>query len=160
MHSRVQDPGCTKSERGADSAAVESARRRGNAFAMMRTQAFDAVVCSARLATASDVFDADIGIINGNIAMPGQGLTLGKKEIDVVGRVVTSGGVDAHCHLAQPMEPATDAGRQQRRLGSCGRGRHGTAGAGHRRWRQRAAATGWPQIGQIGLAWLLTRYPH
>ena len=34
-----------------------------------------------------------------------QGLPPAAKEIDAAGRVVTPGGVDAHCHLDQPMTP-------------------------------------------------------
>ena len=32
-------------------------------------------------------------------------LARGEREIDVAGRVVTPGGIDAHCHLDQPMAP-------------------------------------------------------
>ena len=35
----------------------------------------------------------------------GLGLPAGLREIDAAGRVVTPGGVDAHCHLDQPMAP-------------------------------------------------------
>ena len=66
---------------------------------------FDLVLRRARVATASDVFDADIGIRGGRIAQIGVDLPAGAKEIDVAGRVVTPGGVDAHCHLDQPMAP-------------------------------------------------------
>jgi dihydropyrimidinase len=65
--------------------------------------AFDLVVRRARVATASDVFDADIGVREGRIAQLGQGLPAGAREIDAAGRVVTPGGVDAHCHLDQPI---------------------------------------------------------
>ena len=67
--------------------------------------AFDLVVRNARVATASDTFDADIGIRGGRIVQLGQGLAAGAREIDAAGRVVTPGGVDAHCHLDQPMAP-------------------------------------------------------
>jgi cytosine/adenosine deaminase-related metal-dependent hydrolase len=65
---------------------------------------FDLVVRNARVATASDTFDADIGIRDGRIVQLGAGLARGAREIDAAGRVVTPGGVDAHCHLDQPME--------------------------------------------------------
>lgn len=71
----------------------------------MSAAAFDLVVRHARVATASDVFDADIGIVDGRITMLGTGLAPGRQEIDAAGRVVTPGGVDAHCHLDQPMDP-------------------------------------------------------
>jgi dihydropyrimidinase len=65
---------------------------------------FDLVVRHARVATAADTFDCDIGIRGGRIAQLGEGLPAGVREIDAAGRVVTPGGVDAHCHLDQPME--------------------------------------------------------
>ncbi len=64
---------------------------------------FDLVVRNARVATASDHFEADIGIRSGRIVTLGSGLEAGRREIDAAGRVVTPGGVDAHCHLDQPM---------------------------------------------------------
>ena len=65
---------------------------------------FDLVVRNALVATASDTFTADIGIKDGRIVQLGTGLAHGVREIDALGRVVTPGGVDAHCHLDQPME--------------------------------------------------------
>jgi dihydropyrimidinase len=64
----------------------------------------DLVIRNARVATASDSFNCDIGIRGGRIALLGAGLPDGKREIDAAGRTVTPGGVDAHCHLDQPME--------------------------------------------------------
>ena len=63
----------------------------------------DLVVRHARVATASDVFDCDIGIAGGRIVALAQGLPAAAREIDARGRIVTPGGVDAHCHLDQPM---------------------------------------------------------
>ncbi len=71
----------------------------------MNTQPFDLVVRRARVATASDTFDADIGIRDGRVVQLGVQLAPGRSEIDAAGRVVTPGGVDAHCHLDQPMQP-------------------------------------------------------
>ncbi|MGE0315263.1 MAG: dihydropyrimidinase [Lautropia sp.] len=68
-------------------------------------QSFDLVIRNATVATASDTFASDIGVRDGRIAMLGQGLGAGTREIDAGGRVVTPGGVDAHCHLDQPMLP-------------------------------------------------------
>lgn len=65
---------------------------------------FDLVVRHARVATAADTFACDIGIRAGRIAQLGESLPAGTREIDAAGRVVTPGGVDAHCHLDQPME--------------------------------------------------------
>jgi dihydropyrimidinase len=65
----------------------------------------DLVIRRARVATAADVFDADIGIADGRILALAQGLPAAPWEIDAASRVVTPGGVDAHCHLDQPMPP-------------------------------------------------------
>ena len=70
----------------------------------MTAGAFDLVVRNARVATASDTFDADIGITGGRIVQLGLGLAAGRREIDAAGAFVTPGGVDAHCHLDQPMD--------------------------------------------------------
>lgn len=67
--------------------------------------AFDLVIRNARVATASDCFESDIGIRDGLIQQLGRQLAGGSREIDALGRVVTPGGVDAHCHLDQPMAP-------------------------------------------------------
>ena len=69
------------------------------------TEPLDLVVRNARVATASDVFEADIGVRGGRIVGMGLGMPAGVREIDARGRVVTPGGVDAHCHLDQPMAP-------------------------------------------------------
>ena len=66
--------------------------------------ALDLVIRNAEVATASDSFFCDIGIRNGRIALLGEDLPAGKHEIDAAGRTVTPGGVDAHCHLDQPMD--------------------------------------------------------
>jgi dihydropyrimidinase len=66
---------------------------------------FDLVVRNAAVATASDTFTADIGVRDGRIVQLGVDLGAGIREIDAAGRVVTPGGVDAHCHLDQPMTP-------------------------------------------------------
>jgi dihydropyrimidinase len=63
----------------------------------------DLLIRRARVATAADVFDCDIGIAGGRIVALGHQLPPAAREIDAGGRVVTPGGVDAHCHLDQPM---------------------------------------------------------
>ena len=70
----------------------------------MADSSLDLVIRNARVATASDTFASDIGIRGGRIALLGEGLPQGRREIDAAGRTVTPGGVDAHCHLDQPME--------------------------------------------------------
>ncbi|MCX7227757.1 MAG: dihydropyrimidinase [Burkholderiales bacterium] len=66
---------------------------------------YDLIVRNARVATAADTFDADLGITGGKIVAIAQRLPAGSadREIDAAGRWVTPGGVDAHCHLDQPM---------------------------------------------------------
>jgi len=84
---------------------------------------FDLVIRNARVATASDVFESDIGIRGGRVSQLGLDLAAGHKEIDAAGRTVTPGGVDAHCHLDQPMEaPArmADDFRTGSRSAACG----------------------------------------
>lgn len=71
----------------------------------MTKQGFDLVLRDAVLATAGDTCRADLGIVDGRIVQIGRGLAPGMCEIDVAGRVVTPGGIDAHCHLDQPMAP-------------------------------------------------------
>jgi dihydropyrimidinase len=67
------------------------------------TTAFDLVIRNADVATASDRFSCDIGIRDGRIAALGIALEAGKEEIDASGLLVLPGGIDAHCHLDQPM---------------------------------------------------------
>ncbi|HTO49577.1 MAG TPA: dihydropyrimidinase [Burkholderiales bacterium] len=64
---------------------------------------FDLVIRNARVATAADVFDSDIGVKNGTIAALARALPKGKQEIDAAGRWVLPGGIDGHCHFDQPM---------------------------------------------------------
>ena len=62
---------------------------------------FDLVIRGGRIATASETFDADIGVRGGRIAARGAGLGRGAQEIDAAGRWVLPGGIDSHCHIAQ-----------------------------------------------------------
>jgi len=64
---------------------------------------FDLVVRNARVATAADVFECDIGVKDGRIAALARGLSRGAQEIDATGRWVLPGGIDGHCHIDQPM---------------------------------------------------------
>ena len=68
-------------------------------------QSFELVIRNCKICTASDVYAADIGIAAGKIICIGTGLPAGDIDIDAEGRIVTPGGVDAHCHLDQPVEP-------------------------------------------------------
>ena len=64
---------------------------------------YDLVIRNARVATAADTTNCDIGISAGRIMALAQSLAEGKAEIDAAGKWVTPGGVDAHCHLDQPV---------------------------------------------------------
>jgi dihydropyrimidinase len=64
---------------------------------------FDTVIRNAMVATAADVFPADIGIVGGVITTLGRDLGPGRRDIDAAGRYVLPGGIDTHCHFDQPM---------------------------------------------------------
>ena len=64
---------------------------------------FDTVIRNAVVATAADVFEADLGITDGVIAGLGRGLGPARRDIDAGGRYVLPGGIDTHCHFDQPM---------------------------------------------------------
>ncbi|BBK31833.1 dihydropyrimidinase [Stella humosa] len=63
--------------------------------------AFDLVVRNGRVATAADLFEADIGVKDGVIVALGRGLPKGTRDIDAAGRLVLPGGIDSHCHVEQ-----------------------------------------------------------
>jgi dihydropyrimidinase len=65
--------------------------------------AFDLIIRGGLVATASDSVHCDIGIRDGAIVALADTLTDGRRTIDAAGMIVTPGGVDAHCHLDQPM---------------------------------------------------------
>src|SRR3989440_2785572 len=62
---------------------------------------YDLVVRNGMVATAADVFRADIGVTDGRITTIGARLGRGRREIDAQAKIVTPGGVDSHCHIAQ-----------------------------------------------------------
>ncbi|HEY3074097.1 MAG TPA: dihydropyrimidinase [Burkholderiales bacterium] len=61
---------------------------------------FDLVIRNAQLTAGGR---CDIGVSRGRIASLAQDLPKASKEIDAAGRRVLPGGVDAHCHLDQPV---------------------------------------------------------
>jgi dihydropyrimidinase len=63
--------------------------------------AFDLVIRGGQIATAADLFTADIGVKDGVIAALGHDLAKGEEEIDARGKLITPGGIDAHCHIDQ-----------------------------------------------------------
>ena len=75
-----------------------SANLKGNLSGMTE---YDLVIRGARVATASDVFEADIGITDGKIEALGRSLAPGAEEVDATGLLITPGGVDSHCHVEQ-----------------------------------------------------------
>ena len=60
----------------------------------------DLVIKGGTVATASDVFDADIGVRDGRVVAMGEDLTA-PDVIDATGKLVLPGGIEAHCHIAQ-----------------------------------------------------------
>jgi dihydropyrimidinase len=66
---------------------------------------FDLVIRGGTVATAADTIRCDVGIVQGKIVALGERLAGGRKEIGAGGKLVLPGGVDAHCHLDQPMLP-------------------------------------------------------
>ena len=63
---------------------------------------FDLIVRGGTVATASDTFRSDVGIIDGKIVALGSALGSAKQTIDATDKLVLPGGIDAHCHLDQP----------------------------------------------------------
>lgn len=61
---------------------------------------FDLVIKGGTIVTASEMAQADIGIIGETIAAIGSGLH-GARTIDAGGKLVMPGGVDSHCHIEQ-----------------------------------------------------------
>ncbi|MDQ0390420.1 dihydropyrimidinase [Labrys monachus] len=66
---------------------------------------FELIIRGGTIATASDVFKADIGIQDGRIATIADRLIDGLQVIDATRKLVLPGGIDAHCHLDQPQAP-------------------------------------------------------
>ena len=62
---------------------------------------FDLTVRNGTVATASDTFQADLGIKDGRIAAVAAGLAPGGRDLDARGKLVLPGGVDSHCHVEQ-----------------------------------------------------------
>jgi dihydropyrimidinase len=67
--------------------------------------AFDTIIRSGTVATASDTFRCDIGISGGRIAALGDNLGEAGEIVDASGRLALPGGIDSHVHIAQPSGP-------------------------------------------------------
>ncbi|MBB1250953.1 dihydropyrimidinase [Rhizobium sp. G21] len=66
---------------------------------------FDTIVKGGTVVTAADTFRADIGILDGRIAMLAGDLDDADEMIDATGLLVMPGGIDSHVHLEQPGSP-------------------------------------------------------
>src|SRR6187402_848591 len=67
----------------------------------MTEPAYDLLIRGGRVATVSDVFEADVAISGETIAAIGRGLPAARREIDAKGKLVLPGGIDAHAHIEQ-----------------------------------------------------------
>lgn len=78
--------------------------------------------------TGSDLFEADVGIIDGVIRAIGKNLPRGEHEIDAHGLLITPGFVDIHTHYDgqvtwdDTLMPSTDHGVTTVVMGNCGVG--------------------------------------
>ncbi|MGW9948246.1 dihydropyrimidinase [Rhizobium leguminosarum] len=63
---------------------------------------YDLIIQNGTVATAADVFQADIGIKDGKIVQIGQSLSGAARTIDAAGKYVLPGGIDSHVHISQP----------------------------------------------------------
>ncbi len=89
----------------------------------MSQRAFDLLVRGGTVATASDVFRADIAVSGGRIVALGEELGRAEAEIDARGKLVTPGGIDSHCHMDQQAwegQETCDDFRSGTRSAACG----------------------------------------
>nr|WP_210285960.1 dihydropyrimidinase [Aureimonas jatrophae] len=62
----------------------------------------DLAIRGGTIATASDVFRADVGIREGRIVEIAEGVGAARETLDAAGRLVLPGGIDSHVHISQP----------------------------------------------------------
>ena len=67
----------------------------------MTEPVYDLIIRGGRVATTTDVFEADVAISGETIAAICRGLPPAKREIDARGKLVLPGGVDSHSHIEQ-----------------------------------------------------------
>jgi dihydropyrimidinase len=63
---------------------------------------FNTCIRNGTVVTASERFEADIGIRDGRILAIGRDLPRADQDVDASGLMVLPGGVDAHCHIEEP----------------------------------------------------------
>jgi dihydropyrimidinase len=63
---------------------------------------FDLAIRNGTIVTASDRFQADLGIRDGCVLAIGRDLPPADRDVDASGLLVLPGGVDAHCHIEEP----------------------------------------------------------
>lgn len=63
---------------------------------------FDLKIIGGTIATASDVFAADVAIKDGLIVQIGRDLGPAKETVDASGKYLLPGGIDSHVHISQP----------------------------------------------------------
>ncbi len=66
---------------------------------------FDTVIRHGTVATASDIYQADVAIKDGRIAAIGEAITDAAEIVDASGLLVLPGGIDSHVHISQPSGP-------------------------------------------------------
>ncbi len=73
--------------------------------------AFDTIIANGTVVTATDTYQADVGIEGGVVRAIAQNIPKdkGKKIIDATGKLVIPGGIDVHTHLDMPFGGTTSA---------------------------------------------------
>jgi dihydropyrimidinase len=66
---------------------------------------YDTIIRGGTVATASDTFQADVGIKDGVVAAVGRDLGAARETIGATGLYVLPGGIDSHVHISQPSGP-------------------------------------------------------
>src|SRR5690606_12357176 len=62
---------------------------------------YDTVIRGARIATAADLFEADVAISEGRICALGENLGPARETIEAEGLLALPGGIDSHVHISQ-----------------------------------------------------------
>ena len=62
---------------------------------------YDLIIKGGTVATASDTFASDVGVMDGRIAALTENLEGAARVIDASGKLVLPGGIESHCHIEQ-----------------------------------------------------------